>query len=117
MRGDALKTFKNISSPSEENLAAMPTLIRRKNVKPQSRATAEHKFQRLVFNPANQKLTDFLDELQELSKDVFGLVTQEITEQFIKAKLPPTWKKKIIQARLENGTYEQSVSHLEMELE
>ena len=27
-------------------------------------ATVKHKFQKLVFNPANQKLVDFLDELQ-----------------------------------------------------
>ena len=32
-------------------------------MKPQSIATAKHNFQQLVFNPANQKLFDFLDEL------------------------------------------------------
>ena len=117
MRGDALQTFKNITSPNRENLAEILTVFRRKYVKPQSMATAKHKFQRLVFNPANQKLIDFLDELQKLAKDAFGVAAQAIIEQFIYAKMPPHLKKTINQAHLENGTYEQIVSHLERELE
>ena len=80
-------------------------------------ATAKHKFQQLVFNPANQKLIDFLDELQKLAKDAFGVAAQAIIEQFICAKMPPHLKKSINQAHLENGTYEQIVTHLEKELE
>ena len=117
MRGDALQTFKNITSPNRENLAEILTVFRRKYVKPQSMATAKHKFQRLVFNPASQKLIDFLDELQKLAKDAFGVAAQAIIEQFIYAKMPPHLKKSINQAHLENGTYEQIVSHLERELE
>ena len=71
MRGDALQTFKNITSPNRESLGEILTVFRRKYVKPQSMAIAKHKFQRLVFNPANQKLIDFLDELQKLAKDAF----------------------------------------------
>ena len=78
-------------------------------------ATAKHKFQRLVFNPTNQKLIDFLDELQNLAKDAFGVAAQAIIEQFIYAKMPPHLKKSINQAHLENGTYEKIVSHLEKE--
>ena len=117
MRGDALQTFKNITTPSRENLAEILTVFRRKYVKPQSMATAKHKFQRLVFNPANQKLIDFLDEFQKLAKDAFGVAAQAIIEQFIYAKMPPHLKKSINQAHLENGTFEQIVSHLERELE
>ena len=117
MRGDALQTFKNITSPNRENLGEILTVFRRKYVKPQSRATAKHKFQRLVFNPSNQKLTDFLDALQKLAKDAFGVAAQAIIEQFIYAKTPPHLKKSIDQAHLENGTYEQLVSHLARELE
>ena len=80
-------------------------------------ATAKHKFQRLVLNPANQKLIDFLDELQKLAKDAFGVAVQAIMVQFIYAKMPPHLKKSINQAHLEDGTYEQIVSHLERELE
>ena len=63
MPDDALQTYKNINSPNRENLAETLTVFRKKYVEPQSMATAKHKFQRLVFNPANQKLIDFLDEL------------------------------------------------------
>ena len=53
MRGDALQTFKNISGPTRENLGEILAVFQRKYVKPQSMATAKHKFQKLVFNPAN----------------------------------------------------------------
>ena len=117
MRGDALQTFKNITSPNRENFGEILTMFRRKYVKPQPMATAKHKFQRMVFNPANQKSIDFLDELQKLAKDAFGVAAQAIIEQFINAKMPPHLKISISQAHLENGTYEQIVSHLERELE
>ena len=67
LRGDALQTFKNITSPNRENLGEILAVFRSKYVKPQSMATAKHKFQQLVFNPANQKLIDFLDELRQVS--------------------------------------------------
>ena len=117
MPGDALQSFKNITTPNRENLGEILTVFRRKYVKPQSMATVKHKFQRLVFNPANQKLFDFLDELQKLAKDAFGVAAQAIIEHFIYAKTPPYLRKSINQAHLENGTYEQIVSHLERELE
>ena len=66
MRGDALQTFKNITSPNRENLGKILSVLRRKYVKPQSMAKAKHKFQQLVFIPEIQKLIDFLDELQKL---------------------------------------------------
>ena len=117
MRGDALQTFKNINGPTRENLGENLAVFRRNYVKPQSMATAKHKFQKLVFNPANQKLVDFLDELQQLAKNAFGFAAHAIIEQFIYAKMPPHLKKSINQAHLENGTYEQIVTHLERELE
>ena len=98
MRGDALQTFKNITSPNRKNLGEILTVFRRKYVKPQSMATAKHKFQRLVFKPANQKLIDFLDELQKLAKDAFGVAAQAIIEQFNYAQMPPHLKKSINQA-------------------
>ena len=68
--------------------------------------TAKYKFQRLVFTPVNQKLLDFLDELQKLAKDALGVAAQAIIDQFLYAKMPPHLKKSINQAHLENGTYE-----------
>ena len=117
MNGDALQTFKNTDGPTRENLGEILAVFRRKYVKPQSMATAKHKFQKLVFNPANQRLVVFLDELQKLAKDAFGIAAHAIIEQFIYAKMPPHLKKSINQAHLENGTYEQIVTHLERELE
>ena len=80
-------------------------------------AKAKDEFKKLVFNPANQKLVDFFDELERLAKDAFGFAAHTIIEQFINAKMPPHLEKSINQANLENGTYEQIVTHLEMELE
>ena len=117
MRGVALQTFKNINGSTRENLGEILAVFRKNYVKPQSMATAKHKFQKLVFNPANQKLVDFLDELQQLAKDAFRIAAHAIIEQFIYAKMPPHLKKSINQAHLENGTYEQIVTHLERELE
>ena len=80
-------------------------------------STAKHKFQKIVFNPANYKLVDFLDELQNLAKDAFGIAAHAIIEQFIYAKMPPHLENLINQDHLENGTYEQIVTDLEVELE
>ena len=80
-------------------------------------ATAKHNFQKLVFNPANQKLVYFLDELQKLAKDAFEIKADAIIEKFIYARLSPHLKKAINQAHLEYGTYEQIFTHLERELE
>ena len=92
MRADALQTFKNINGPTRENLGEILAVFRGKYVKPQSMATVKHKFQKLVFNPTNQKLADFL-ELQKLAKDAFVTAAHAIIEQFIYAKMPPDLKK------------------------
>ena len=86
-RGDALQTFRNINGPTRENLGEILAVFRKKYVKPQSMATAKHK--------SNQKLVDFLDELQKLAKDAFGSAAHAIIEQFIYAKMPPHLKKSI----------------------
>ena len=93
LREDALQTFKNINGPTRENLGEILAVFRRKYVKPQSMATAKHKHQKLVFNPANQNFVDFLDELQKLAKDAFRIAAHAIIEQFIYAKMPPHLKK------------------------
>ena len=117
LRGDALQTFKNINDPTRENLRQILTVFRRKDVKPQSMATAKHKVQKIVFNAANQKLVEFPDELQKLAKYTFGIAAHAIIEQFINAELPPHLKKSKNQAHLGNGTYKQIVTHLEKKLQ
>ena len=66
MKGDAIQAFKNINAPTRGKLREILALFRRKYVKPQSMATAKYKLQKPVFNPVNQKLVAFLDELQKL---------------------------------------------------
>ena len=86
MMGDALQTFGNIIGLTRENLGKILAVFRRKYMEPQSMATAKHKFQKLVFNPANQKVLDFLDELQELANDAFGIAAHAVIERIICAK-------------------------------
>ena len=117
MRGDALQTFKNNNGSTRENLGETLAVFQRKYVKPQPMATAKHKFQKLVSNPANQNLVDFLGELQKISRDAFGIAAHAIIEPFIYAKMPPHLIKTNNQVHLENGTYEQIVTHPERELE
>ena len=69
------------------------------------------------LNSTNQKLIDFLKELQILMKDTFGVVNQAIIEQFMYAIMSPHLKKSINWARLENDTNEQIVSHVERKLQ
>ena len=60
MRGDALQTFKNNNGPTRE-FGKNPTSFPKQLIKTQSMVTAKHNFRKLAFNPANQKLVDFLD--------------------------------------------------------
>ena len=93
MRGSALQTYKNINGLIRENFGKILGVFRRKYVKPQPMETAEHKFQKIVFNPANQKLVDFFEELEQLARDAFGTAAHAIIGQFIYAKKTPDLKK------------------------
>ena len=119
LRGLALKTFKNIQRTSTTTLEDMLVVFRRKYVKPESSASAKHRFNRLMFQPENQKLPDFLEDLQESAEKAFGEAAPQLIESLIYAKKPPLLllKKSINQAYLENGTYEQIVKNLEREME
>ena len=65
LRGLALKTFKNIRRTPSTTLEDILKVFRRKYMKPESSASAKHRFNRLFFDPENQQLPDFLEELQE----------------------------------------------------
>ena len=117
LRGLALKTFKNIQRTPNTTLEDILKVFRRKYVKPESSASAKHRFNRLSFDPENQKLPDFLEELQESAEKAFGENTHQMIENLVYAKMPPHLKKSINQAYLENGTYDQIVKHLEREME
>ena len=70
-----------------------------------------------MFQPENQKLPDFLKDLQESAEKAFGEAAPQMIESLLYAKMPPHLKKSINHAYLENGTYEQIVRHLEQEME
>ena len=92
MRGVALQTFKNVNGPTRENLAEILAVSRRKNVKPQSMAKTKHNFQKLVFKPANQKLVDFLGELQKLPKTHSEMLPAPSLNNSYTPKCHHTWK-------------------------
>ena len=77
--------------------------------------TAKHKLKKFVFNQANQKFVEFLDELRQLAGEAFGIAAHVIIEQFIYDKMPPHLKKSMLHAHLENGTNEQLLTELENE--
>ena len=107
LRGLALKTFKNVQRTPTTTLEDILVVFRRKYVKPESSASAKHRFHRLVFDPERQKIPDFLEELQESAKKAFGDIASQMIESLLYAKMPPHLKRYINQAYLENATYEQ----------
>ena len=70
-----------------------------------------------MFQPENQQLPDFLEDLQESAEKGFGEAAPQMIESLLYAKMPPHLKKSINLAYFENGTYEQIVRHLEREME
>ena len=92
-------------------------VFRRKYVKPESQATAKHKWHKLTFDPNTKSLPDILEELNECAERAFGENSQHMIDSLLYAKLPPLLKQSLNLAYLENGTYDQIVAHLERELE
>ena len=63
------------------------------------------------------KLPDFLEELNQGAENAFGEHAQAMIDSLLYAKLPPKLKRSVNMARLENATYEKTVTHFERELE
>ena len=117
LRKNALQTFRNISTANRQTLEDVLVIFRRKYVKPESQATAKHKWHRLVFDPNTTKLPDFLEELNQGAEKAFGDNAQKMIDSLLYAKLPPKLKRSVNMARLENGSYDEIAAHLERELE
>ena len=117
LRKNALQTFRNINTANRQSLEDILAVFRRKYVKPESQATAKHKWLRLVFDPDTMKLPDILEELNQGAENAFGVNAQAMIDSLLYAKLPPKLKRSVNMARLENSTYEEIVTHLERELE
>ena len=71
----------------------------------------------MTFDPSTMKLPDFLEELNQGAEKAFGENAKSMIDSLLYAKLPPKLKRSVNMARLENGTYEEIVAHLERELE
>ena len=117
LRKNALQTFRNINSTNRQTLEDILAVFRRKYVKPESQATAKHKWHKLVFDPNTMILPDFLEELNRGAEKAFGEHAQAVIDSLLYAKLPPKLKRSVNMARLENATYEEIVTHLERVLE
>ena len=117
LRKNALQTFRNINSTNRQTLEDVLIIFRQKYVKPESQATAKQKWHRLVFDPNTMKLPDFLEELNQGAEKAFGDHAQKMIGSLLYAKLPSKLKKSVNMARLENGSYDETVAHLERELE
>ena len=117
LRKRALQTFRNINSINRQTLEDVLVIFRRKYVKLESRATAKHKWHRLTFDPSTMKLPDFLEKLNQGAEKTFGENAKSMIDSLLYAKLLQKLKQSVNMARLENGTYEEIVAHLERELE
>ena len=117
LRKEALQTFRNISALNKKTLDDVLIVFRRKYVKPESQATAKHKWHKLTFDHNKKSLPDVLEELNECAERAFGDNTQHMIDSVLYAKLPPHLKRSLNLAYLENGTYDQIIAHLEKELE
>ena len=117
LRKEALQTFRNISAVNKKTLDDVLIVFRRKYVKPESQATAKHKWHKLTFDPNTKSLPDFLEELNECAEKAFGDNAQHMIDSLLYAKLPLHLKRSLNLAHLENGTYDQIVAHLERELD
>ena len=63
------------------------------------------------------KLPDFLEELNQGAEKALSDHAQKMIDSLLYAKLPPKLKRSVNMARLENGSYDEIVAHLERELE
>ena len=117
LRKEALQTFRNISAPNKKTHDDVLIVFRRKYVKPESQATAKHKWHKLTFDPNTKSFPDFLEELNECTERAFGDNAQHMIDNLLYAKLPPHLKRSLNLAYLENGTYDRIAAHLERELE
>ena len=117
LRKEALQTFRNISESNKKTLDDVLIVFRRKYVKPESQATAKHKWHKITYDPNTKSLSDVLEELNECAERALGDNAQHMIDSLLYAKLPPPLKQSLNLAYLENGTYDKIVAHLEKELE
>ena len=70
-------------------------VFRRKYLKPKSKASAKHRFNRLTFTQRTRNLRNSVEELQKNAENAFGKNAQQRAENFFHAKMPPRLKNQI----------------------
>ena len=81
LRKEALQTFRNISALNKKTPDDVLIVFTRKYAKPESQATAKHKWHKLTFDPNTKSLPDILEELKECAERAFGDNAQHLTLQ------------------------------------
>ena len=92
LRKGALQTFRNMNSINRQTLEDVLVIVRRKYVKPESEATAKHKWHRLILNPNTMNLPDFLEELNHGAEKSFGENAKSMIDSLLYLNLPPKLK-------------------------
>ena len=110
-----LELFEDLFHTMIEMQPEMTELM--KYVKPESQATAKHKWDKLGFDPDTMKLPDFLEELNQGAEKAFGENAQSMINSLLYAKIPPKLKRAVNMTRLENGTFDEIFTHRERTLE
>ena len=82
LQKDAVQTFRNISEVNKKTLDDVLIVFRRKYVKPESQATAKHKWHKLTFDPNTKSLPVFLEELNECAERAFSDNAQHMIDSF-----------------------------------
>ena len=116
LRGDALQAFCNIEDSKKDSLDGIMTIFKRRFGDYLSMAKARCEWDSLKFDPATQKLHEFLDVLQKTAKEAFGSEAQQFIDKAIYAKMPDHVKKILKRAYLEDKPYNDIVLHLEREM-
>ena len=104
LRQKALQIFRNISASNKATLQDVLVIFRRKYVRPESQATAKHKWHEPNFHSNAKSLSDILEELNECAERALGPPAQQMTDTLLCAKLPPHLRRSINLAYLKNGT-------------
>ena len=78
--------MNSINGQTQEDVLV---IVRRKYVKPDSQATANHKWHRLIFDPKTIKLPDFLEKFNQGAEKAFGKNAINMIDSLHFAELHP----------------------------
>ena len=89
-RKDALQTFRNNNACNKRTLEEVLILFRQKYVRPQSQATAKHKWHKLTFEHNTKSLSNLLEKLIEMCRTSFWTSCTAKDRQFLICKITST---------------------------